>query len=270
MARQAREHSASGMYHVMMRGINHQQIFEDEEDYYTMLQALQKAKQQFTDDGIQLPDTCSYYAYALMGNHIHLLIHAKDLEIGEIVKKITSSYVFYYNRKYGRDGHLFKERFKSEPCDDMEYFLTLLRYIHQNPVKAGIVTDVKNYEFTSWKEYLRDESVVFPICNVSTVLKRISIEDLTELIYRTLPDDVECIEYERAQDRKFSDDQLLLHLKTEFHLLAGTQLQHLTSVERDAILIDLLKHGAGVRQLNRLTGIGKNIISNLNAKTTGH
>ena len=59
--------------------------------------------------------------------------------------RIASSYVYYYNRKYGRDGHLFKERFKSEPVNDMEYFTVLLRYIHQNPVKAGIEEKVKDY-----------------------------------------------------------------------------------------------------------------------------
>lgn len=58
------------------------------------------------------------------------------------MKRIASSYVYYYNRKYGRDGHLFKERFKSEPVNDMVYFVTLLRYIHQNPVKAGMVMNV--------------------------------------------------------------------------------------------------------------------------------
>jgi nucleoside-diphosphate-sugar epimerase len=55
------------------------------------------------------------------------------------IKRIASSYVYYYNHKYSRDGHLFRERFKSEPVNDMAYFVTLLRYIHQNPVKAGDV-----------------------------------------------------------------------------------------------------------------------------------
>ena len=57
------------------------------------------------------------------------------------------------NHKYSRDGHLFKERFKSEPVNDMAYFTVLLRYIHQNPVKAGIVENVKDYEYSSWGEY---------------------------------------------------------------------------------------------------------------------
>ena len=78
------------------------------------------------------------YAYCLMSNHIHLLIREREDEIGMAIKRIASSYVYYYNHKYSRDGHLFRERFKSEPVNDMAYFVILLRYIHQNPVKAGM------------------------------------------------------------------------------------------------------------------------------------
>lgn len=67
-----------------------------------------------------------------MANHFHLLIREREETIGNVVKRIASSYVYYYNHKYLRDGHLFKERFKSEPVNDISYFTTLLRYIHQN------------------------------------------------------------------------------------------------------------------------------------------
>ena len=89
------------------------------------------------------------YGYCLMANHFHLLIREREETIGNIVKRIASSYVYYYNHKYLRNGHLFKERFKSEPVNDISYFTTLLRYIHQNPVKAGIVKEVKDYEYSS-------------------------------------------------------------------------------------------------------------------------
>ena len=58
------------------------------------------------------------------------------------MKRISSSYVYYYNHKYGRIGHLFQERFKSQPVDEWPYFVTLLRYIHQNPLKARLVSDI--------------------------------------------------------------------------------------------------------------------------------
>ena len=81
---------------------------------------------------------CHIFAYCLIPNHVHLLLREKEWHIGDIMKSIASSYVFCFNKKYGRIGHLFQDRFKSEPCDDMSYFFTLFRYIHQNPVKAGL------------------------------------------------------------------------------------------------------------------------------------
>ena len=108
---------------------------------------------RYDDEGNPCGSNCTYYAYCLMSNHFHLLIRVREESVGETVKRIASSYVYYYNRKYGRDGHLFKERFKSEPVNDMAYFTVLLRYIHQNPVKAGIVEKVKDYEYSSWGEF---------------------------------------------------------------------------------------------------------------------
>ncbi len=136
-----------------------------------------------------------------MSNHFHILIRECDWNISEIIKSLASSYVYYYNRKNERIGHLFQERFKSEPCNDMEYFTTLLRYIHQNPVKAGIVANAANYEWSSWSQYyLRDNVVGWPICNVQTVLKRISLEDLKALIDE--PCGAKCIDVDNTRRLK--------------------------------------------------------------------
>ena len=249
----------------MMRGINHQRIFEDSEDHYTFLQCLRNAQEQYTPEGNRLPNSCHYYAYALMSNHFHLLLHAKEDTVGNIVKRMASSYVYYFNKKYGRDGHLFKERFRSEPCESWQYFVTLLRYIHQNPVKAGMVSRVSDYEFTSWSEYLGREEFL-PVCNVQVVLGRISIDELTDLVETPLDDEVSCIDYEEEKIRSMSDDSVMLCLKEEFGVSDGQQFQKLCKEQRDSILAALLKRRAGVRQLQRLTGIGKNIISNVSKK----
>ena len=153
MPRQARQASGTGIYHVMMRGINHQNIFEEQEDYYQFLNALDMMALSYEPDGTPSGRNYFLYAYCLMSNHIHLLIREREDTIGMAIKRIASSYVYYYNHKYSRDGHLFRERYKSEPVNDMAYFVTLLRYIHQNPVKAGIVNRVNDYEFSSWHEY---------------------------------------------------------------------------------------------------------------------
>ena len=133
MPRSARKESGYGIYHVMMRGINRQAIFDDDEDCHRFMDILADLPFQHDDDGNLLPiRTCAIYAWCLMSNHFHLLVMEKDWKIAEVIKSLASSYVFYYNKKNERIGHLFQERFKSEPCNDMEYFTTLLRYIHQN------------------------------------------------------------------------------------------------------------------------------------------
>jgi len=77
-----------------------------------------------------------------MGNHVHLLIKEETEELGVIMRRIGASYVYWYNRKYNRCGHLFQDRYKSEVVEDERYLLTVLRYIHQNLLKAGMVKDV--------------------------------------------------------------------------------------------------------------------------------
>ena len=90
-----------------------------------------------------------------MGNHIHLLIQEGKEPIEQVMKRIATRFVYWYNIKYQRAGHLFQDRFKSEPVETDEYFLTVLRYIHQNPVKAGICKAAEQYPFSSMGEYLR-------------------------------------------------------------------------------------------------------------------
>jgi len=153
MPRQARKESGTGIYHVMLRGINRQDIFEDAEDYMRMLRCMQLMLEQYDDQGNRLPPLCTFYAYCLMSNHVHLLLRVNQKGIGSTIKHLAVMYAMYYNQKYSRSGHLFQDRFKSEPVNDMAYFVTLLRYIHQNPTKAGMVSKVGDYDWSSWKEY---------------------------------------------------------------------------------------------------------------------
>ena len=80
-----------------------------------------------------------------MSNHIHLLLKEGQEPLSTTMKKIGTSYVSYYNWQYNRRGHLFQDRYKSEPVEDDAYFLTVLRYIHQNPLKAGLSDDISSY-----------------------------------------------------------------------------------------------------------------------------
>ena len=93
MPRQARQASGTGIYHVMMRGINHQNIFEEQEDYYQFLNTLDLMAQSYESDGTPAGRNYILYAYCLMSNHIHLLIREREDTIGMAIKRIASSYV---------------------------------------------------------------------------------------------------------------------------------------------------------------------------------
>ena len=182
MPRHSREQSATGIYHVMLRGVNRQSIFEDDGDCIMFISLLRNLVQRFDDKGRPLPALCTIYAYCLMDNHIHLLVKEQTESISTVIKRIAVSYAYYFNRKYSRNGHLFQDRFKSEPVNDMAYFMTLMRYIHQNPVKAEMVGNIDNYRWSSWHEYASANISLSPICTVQSVFKRINQRELIELV----------------------------------------------------------------------------------------
>lgn len=94
-----------------------------------------------------------------MGNHIHMLLHEQKEDIGQIMRRIGASYVYWYNFKYKRCGHLFQDRYKSEPVETDEYFLTVLRYIHNTPKKAGLVKNISEYKWSSYNDYINNEGI---------------------------------------------------------------------------------------------------------------
>ena len=271
MPRQPRKPSSTGIFHVMMRGINHQEIFCDAEDYYQFINTLDRMRIQYDDDGNPCGTNCTYYAYCLMSNHFHLLIREREEPVGDTIKRIASSYVYYYNRKYGRDGHLFKERFKSEPVrsallpqgrkNDMAYFTTLLRYIHQNPVKAGIAEHVKDYEYSSWNEFTDEVDPICHICDTATVFRRIPFTDLEAIVNEPLPDEVCCLDYDNEKPKlRLSDDQVWQHIIQLTNTTNASDFQRLEKDLQHETLRELRLQGASVRQLERLTGISRGII----------
>ncbi len=176
------------------------------------------------------------------------------------MKQVPVPVFHYYNHKYSRDGQLFRGRFKSEPVNDMAYFVTLLRYIHQNPVKAGMVDDVKDYEFTSWHEYEDKNSTLFSLCDTRTVLNRLSYNELKDLVEDPLSDDASCMDIEDVSKGRPSDDQVMSLIKEKTGATNSNAFQQLPDEIIKSVLIELKGRRASLRQLERLTGIGKSII----------
>lgn len=258
MPRIGRIHSGTGIYHVMLRGINRQDVFEDAEDYWTFIRILSAVQSRLSDDLSTRVCTCHIYAYCLMPNHIHLLLCEKEWKLGEVMKSVAASYVLYYNKKYGRIGHLFQDRYKSEPCNDSGYFITLFRYIHQNPVKAGLVRMARDYEYSSWpNDYLG--LAVQQVCYTQAALNRYGIDELTARVDTPLADDVGCLD----MDRKVivADETVRQMLLAKSGARSIVEFQMLTKERQKDLVRDvMLALGAGPRQMSRVSGLSYSII----------
>ena len=266
MPRQPRTASGTGIYHVMLRGINRQDIFEETEDYVRMLSCMQQMLEQYDDQGNRLPPLCTFYAYCLMSNHVHLLLRVNQEDIGSTIKHLAVMYAIYYNQKYSRSGHVFQDRFKSEPVNDMAYFVTLLRYIHQNPTKAGIVSKVGDYEWSSWKEYTSEVPAALGLCATNAILKRMSFADLQELVEAPLDDDVQCLDLDETVRVTVGDREVRQHLQERFGISDSIKVQTLDKELRNEIIISCLELGTGLRQLSRLTGVTYGVINRIKSK----
>ena len=141
MPRQARLDAPGALHHVMGRGIEGISIFrsdEDREDFLTRLGSLCEGK------------SLSVYAWALLDNHFHLLIRTRKQRISEAMRKLLTGYVVRFNRRYGRYGHLFQNRYKSILCEEDPYLLELTRYIHLNLIRVGVVKTVRQLATYPW------------------------------------------------------------------------------------------------------------------------
>jgi putative transposase len=145
MARRHRFHSPSSTYHVMLRGNDGQPIFFSSGDRSKMCLLLQQGIERYGH---------SVEAFCFMSNHIHLAVRVSDISISRIIHHLAFRYTRYINRTYNRIGHLFQGRFKSVLVEDEEYLKELIRYIHLNPVRAGIVSEPQDYLWCSHKAYM--------------------------------------------------------------------------------------------------------------------
>lgn len=251
MARRARKKSASGVYHVMIRGINREPVFYENKDHLRYLEILGKIKKMAP---------FIIHAYCLMHNHIHILLQELGESVGDTVRRIGSAYVYWFNRKYERVGHLFQGRFHSEAVSDDSYFLTVLRYIHQNPVKAKIVQHCSEYRWSSYSSYARTIQGDTALADTAFSLSLIGGQE--ELIrFINTPNNDRCLDLESVI--KLSDSELLSLIEK---LLNGVPLSSLAKMqpgERDQILRKLKDlEGTSVRQIARLTGLGRWVIAN--------
>lgn len=243
MPRRPREHSSTGIYHIMLRGINHQRIFHDEADYRIFLEGLRRYR-----------EVCGFslYAYCLMPNHLHLLLRVQEEgeALDKIMRRLGTWYVYRYNRRYERSGPLFDGRYKSEVVEDDPYFLAVLRYIHRNPVKAGLVARPDLYPYSSCAAYLSE--LPEPFIEYEPLLSLLPQAQLAA--WHTEDESRTCLGIKVSRKKHLSDEEAIriMHRASGVNHLEAFLLLH--QRKRVACIRKMHAAGASLRQLVRLTG----------------
>ncbi len=145
MARRPRVFAPGLLYHVIVRGNQRRKTFRCDEDYKAYLDRLERYRAKFH---------LRIYAYCLMPNHVHLLLESGSAPLGNFMQGLQQSYTQYFNRSYRKVGHLFQGRYKAIICERDKYLLALLRYIHLNPVRAGLAKRPEGYGYSGHRSYL--------------------------------------------------------------------------------------------------------------------
>lgn len=256
MPRRARMKSKNGFYHVMLRGANKQEIFHDEEDNMKFLEIFMRYKEE---------SGMGVYAWCLMNNHVHLLVREVNEELWVTMKRIAVSYVSYYNWKYGTTGHLFQDRFRSEVVETKRYFLTVIRYIHQNPVKAGIVNKPADWRWSSCGAYYGLVSYPRGLLNrekALTILAEdpaIALEKFKE--YNEMNAEDECLD-EVWRRRRLTDEEAREEIMERLGDVIIAQVKSLPGEERIVALRKLRGiQGLTQRQAGRIVGVAVSVIN---------
>lgn len=186
MSRPLRIEYPDAWYHVMNRGANRLKTFKESEDYDMFLRVIEEACTLFN---------VSLSAYCLMNNHYHLLIRTPEGNISRFMRHVNGVYTQRFNRKYKRDGSLFRGRFKAILIQADEYLTQVVKYIHNNPVKARVVNAREKYKWSSHLAYLKGKSPkewleLMPVLSLFSLKRKLAIVHYKEFMGHPVKDEV--------------------------------------------------------------------------------
>ena len=246
MPRIARKKSCSNIYHVMIRGINRQNIFEEDDDRLCFMKILNHCKEI---SGFRL------YAFALMSNHIHLLIEPAGESLNTVFARIETRYAMWFNRKYRRTGYLFQNRYRSEAVETELYFMTVLRYILQNPMKAGIESRPGTYRWSSYLAYAKGNGSITDIQYALDLFG--SREALMEYMNQ---DNDDTVMDEADFDRRLRDEQVREIMYRISQCDSAAAFQALDPQLRKEYVVKMYQSGVSLSQIARFTGMPKTTV----------
>lgn len=194
MPRIARKNILSNFIHVMIQGINKEFIFKDDFEIKMYLKYL---KEDINDTNLKI------ISYCMMNNHAHFLFYFKDInEVSKIMSKVNTKYAIFYNKKNNRCGVLFRNRYKLEEIIDQLYLENCIKYIHNNPVKAGMCKNARDYKYSSYNEYNSNNKIMLDYNFITKFIKKFHI-NIDNIMNEYNSIDNNCfIEYEDSQEKE--------------------------------------------------------------------
>ncbi len=282
-----REKSRIGVYHVLAQGAGNNELFHDDEDYQVFVEYLAKLmKEAWAED--DEPDRPYFhtYAYCLTPKQFRLIVKEEKYQVSAIMQSISQLYSRYYSSKYNSYGPLYRRRYYSEPINDPERLEVVMRYVHQEPMrvivpqkeqiatphfdlqskkgqKLSIAADLDEWAWSSWHEYVGQESDLPIVCEKPDACHDLTAEQWRELLSKPLPEGTKCLEPKEYRAPKPTETQVLSMVRLMTTATNWNEFNAFSKDERLKTIKQLLQNGASIRQMEKLTGIGRGVIQNL-------
>lgn len=249
--RKVRQVSTLGIYHVIARGLNKQNIFESREDFARLFNCIKKYR-----------EICKFnlISYVFMNNHIHLIIEIHNTEstepLSKLMQRILCSYATYYSLKYGRSGGLFERHFTSIPINDSKYLKAAVNYIHKNPLDIDGIRMPEDYTWCSYRGYLNEND---EIVNTSYLLSLFNKDEL--IIYDTQISENERNEFEQDLVKHISDIKAVKLIKQIAQVDHPYEITQMPRGKRDYVILKILSFmGIKMKQMARILGLSYTVI----------
>ena len=290
-----REKSRIGMYHVLAQSAGHNELFHDEEDYQVFVEQLGRLmKEAWVEDNEPNRPYFHTYAYCLTPSQFRLIVKEEKYQVSAIMQSISQLYSRYYSNKYNSYGPLYRRRYYSEPINDEERMEVVMRYVHQEPQRLGlcvpqksqkkqkgevpqneevpqksqkaqklIVKALDEWAWSSWHEYVGLGSELPRVCEKPDACRNLTCEQWRALLSKPLPEGTKCLEPKEYRTPKPTETQVLSMIRLMTTATTWTEFNAFPKDERLKTIKQLLQNGASIRQMEKLTGIGRGVIQNL-------
>ena len=235
MPRPPRLHVPGGCYHVVLRGNHREAIFSRPADRCALNEILAEVIERFS---------IRVHAFCWMTNHLHLLMQIAERPLGHVMQRIAMRYSRYRHRLLRTTGHLFERRYKARLVDVDAYFLTLVRYIHLNPVKAHIIQDPADYPWSSHRAYLGIDSIAWLTTDFGLSLFSLDLDQARSAYRHFIIEDGEDIDPDNEAHPK---DRRILGLDTFINQIPFLPFRPRSSLTLDQLAAQICdQHGIGV------------------------